>query len=185
MGYLRGGALSLLEPVLEHNRLGLMSLGVLTAVACQLVRDGATATATAEQALGLGRLYDRAGLHRPALGCYERAAGLHGDATLPARCTTDVPTRAEAWQRLLTLVNPPVRLWREAAVALAVHHEHRQRDLLTAQHLARRAFETEGHPRRRRSAEHRLRRLGRKIETARQMARARSGELALRLTDDA
>ena len=184
VAYLRGGALSLLEPVLEHNRLDLVSLGVLTAVVCQLVRDGAPATGSPGQALGLGRLFDKAGLPRRALDCYECAAGVDGDAAPSARCTTEVATRAEAlrrlacsyrrsgrhaeaaetWRRLLTLTSPPVHLWREAAVALAVHHEHRQRDLLTARQLARRAFDAEGDPRHRRSVEHRLRRLGRKIE---------------------
>ena len=44
VGFLRGGDARLLAPVFEHNRLDLISLGVLTGLACRLVRDGAVAT---------------------------------------------------------------------------------------------------------------------------------------------
>ena len=57
----RSGDPRLLAPIVEHNRLDLVSLGVLAGLACQHVRDGATAGTDPEQALGLGRIYERVG----------------------------------------------------------------------------------------------------------------------------
>ena len=55
VAYLRGGDARPLAAVFEHNRLDLVSLGVLAGLGCGLVRDGADATDRASQALGLGR----------------------------------------------------------------------------------------------------------------------------------
>ena len=51
-----------LAAVMEHNRLDLVSLAMLTARASQLLEDGPAAARTAREALGLGRLYERAGM---------------------------------------------------------------------------------------------------------------------------
>ena len=48
--------------VLEHNRLDLLALAMLTARAAQLLDEGAPAARTAREALGLGRLYERGGM---------------------------------------------------------------------------------------------------------------------------
>ena len=71
---------------------------------------------------------------------------------------------AQTWERVLRLPRVPERLRREASVALAVHHEHRVRDLHQAQRFAVTALEAEFKPARRRAVEHRLTRLQRKID---------------------
>jgi len=55
---------------------------------------------------------------------------------------------------------------RDAVQALAVHHEHRDRDLAAAHALAIRALQTERDPRRREAVAHRLARLERKLARA-------------------
>ena len=188
VAYLRDGDARRLAPVLEHNRLDLVSLGVLTGLACQLVRDGADAADRASQALGLGRVYEKVGRHEPAAMCYRlasqfvpnersgvrRAGSASGEIEAAARALGRLAgiyrrqrryaDAAEAWTRLLTLPRVPDRLQREASVALAVHHEHRLRDLGQAQWFATHALEAEPHPARRRAVQHRLTRLRRKID---------------------
>ena len=188
VAYLRDGDAQRLVPVLEHNRLDLVSLGVLTGLACRLVRDGAAATDRASQALGLGRVYEKVGHEESAVTCYRRASRLapaERSGMSPARSVrVDMEARAhalgrlasvyrrqrrysdaaDAWARLLTLPRVPDRLRREASVALAVHHEHRLRDPRQAQWFATHALEAEPHPARRRAVQHRLTRLRRKID---------------------
>ncbi len=188
VGYLRTGDARPLVPVMEHNRLDLVSLGMLTGVACELVRTGATATRDAQQALGLGRVYEKIGQHELAMACYRRAAdvGRTGKTGQPRAALrfTDVEAQAQAlrrlaclcrrqhrhadaadaWGRLLLLPRIRDRLRHEATVALAVHNEHRLRDPLAAWTHARAALEVVQTPGRRRAVERRLWRLGRKIE---------------------
>ena len=67
-----------LAPVLEHNRLDLISLAFLAARVAHLLEHGVEAVESAREALGLGRLYERAGRLVDAKACYARAAGLDG-----------------------------------------------------------------------------------------------------------
>ena len=188
VAYLRDDDARRLAPVLEHNRLDLVSLGVLTGLACRLIRDGAAAADRASQALGLGRVYEKVGRHESAVTCYRRAARFaptERSGMMPAGSSTvDAEARAralgrlasiyrrqrrysdaaDAWARLLALPRVPGRLRREASVALAVHHEHRLRDPRQAQWFAKHALEAEPHPARRRAVQHRLTRLRRKID---------------------
>ena len=90
VAFLRSGDPRLLAQIVEHNRLDLVSLGVLAGLTCQHVRDGATAGTDPEQALGLGRIYERVGWRDATITCYRRAARTDGT---PA-------TRAEALRRL-------------------------------------------------------------------------------------
>jgi hypothetical protein len=57
---------------------------------------------------------------------------------------------------------------REALEALAVHHEHRERDLTRARTLAMRALHAEDDARRRAAVTHRLDRLDRKLGRTRE-----------------
>ena len=141
------------------------------------------------QALGLGRICERAGWCDVTVNCYRRAAGADGSP----------PTRAEAlrrlalhhhrqrnygeaagvWQQMFDMSELSERLRQEASVALAVHHEHRSGDLWVAQRFADRALvAARHHPRRRAAVERRLRRLGRKISERQGMGHGRSGLLA-------
>ena len=65
--------------VLEHNRLDVLSLAMLTARASQLLEEGAPAADTAREALGLGRLYERGGMTQEARACFARAIELDAD----------------------------------------------------------------------------------------------------------
>ena len=84
--FLRSGDPRPLEPVLEHNRLDLVSLAAVTARAARLVSDGADGCPDDGQALALGRIYTRAGAADRAEACYRRAT------TSPSHVV-----RAHAW----------------------------------------------------------------------------------------
>lgn len=133
--FVRGGSAELLEPVLLHNRLDLLSLAALTAHAQQIVSDGREAPPSGATAYGLGAMYERAGWHDSAVACYRAAAEDHWQTRDLRRHATRALARllrrlrrydeaAAAWQRLLDLGGRP-QMMREAREALAVHHEHR------------------------------------------------------------
>jgi len=175
--YVRTGDARRLEAVLEHNRLDLLSLAMLTARAARLLEDGPEASRVAREALGLGQLYERAGLLREARAAFERAAALPAaDATTRAealralavacRRARDYDEAAVAWNRVLEVRGCPASIAREASEALAVHHEHRLRDPLSARSFALTTLRMPVTPARRDALEHRLARLNRKLGDA-------------------
>lgn len=134
--FVRGGPAELLEPVLLHNRLDLLSLAALTAHAQQLVCEGRDCPPSASTAYGLGALYERADWHEAALACYRAVSEDHWQTRELRRHATRALARllrrlrrydeaASAWATLLELGGRP-QLLREAREALAVHHEHRK-----------------------------------------------------------
>ena len=190
--YVRTGRLDRLEPVLEHNRLDLLSLAGLTSRALRLVRDGPDVAETARECVGLGRLYERAGRRDLALRCFAVAAGVEAvlqpgsgppepmshtgsfrdrDAATEAlrwlarglRRERRHAEAAEIWQRLAESDTSHRSARLEAIEALAVHHEHRTRELSVARNLARRALAGDTGPRLQRLLAHRLVRLDRKL----------------------
>jgi uncharacterized protein len=186
--FVRTGDARSLAGVFEHNRLDLLSLALLTARAAQLLEEGPAAARTAREALGLGRLFERGGMMGEAHACYARAAGIDIDsggleASFYHDAMTDSPTRVEAlrafallsrrerrhdeaamaWQCLFDTPGLPTRITREAVEALAVHHEHRLRDPLSARGFALKSLDFQGSPTRRQAIHHRLARLGRKM----------------------
>ena len=182
--YVRSGDARPLAAVLEHNRLDLLSLAIVTARAAQLLEDGPPAAATTREAYGLGRLYERAGRMSDARACFARAAGIEGDLRTDAGAQAEalrayaVLSRRErryeeaalAWRRLLELRSCPSPLVREATEALAIHHEHRVRDLRAARSFALQSLDYPGTTSRRDAVHHRLARLDRKIDAAFQNA---------------
>jgi uncharacterized protein len=144
--YVRSGDARPLEPVLEHNRLDLVSLALLIARASQLLDEGPAAARTAREALGLGRLYERGELFELACSAYRRTLDLSPDAVTRAEALRALAVlsrrmrrfgdAAIAWQQLLLVRPCPPHLIREATEALAVHHEHRIRDLRAARQFA-------------------------------------------------
>jgi hypothetical protein len=64
---------------------------------------------------------------------------------------------------LLDLERCPPRLARTASEALAVHHEHRARDLSAAHAFAQRSATLQTTPSRRQALQHRLARIERKL----------------------
>jgi uncharacterized protein YprB with RNaseH-like and TPR domain len=178
--FLRSGDARPLEPVLEHNRLDLISLAAVAAHAVRLVEQGNAACRDAAEALSLGRLYERAGDAARALECYGRAADDPSAAIdvvaeslyrlgLRLRRDRRFAEAAAVWRRVLDLrqprrglrsaILPP--LHRFAVEALAIHHEHREKDYAGAKELA--LLLVDDGPGSVESARHRLTRLERKI----------------------
>jgi uncharacterized protein YprB with RNaseH-like and TPR domain len=148
--FLRSGDARPLEAVLEHNRLDLISLAAVAAHAVDLVAHGTPRCRDAAEALALGRVYERAGANDRALQCYEHAAA---DRRAPADVVGEALYRrgvrlrrdrrfadaAVAWRGILELKGRSdlVRTVKQYATeALAVHHEHREKDLESARELA-------------------------------------------------
>lgn len=180
--FLRTGDARPLEPVLEHNRLDLVSLAAVTSRALRLAGGGEPACRDGVEALAVGRVLERGGALDRAEACYRRAA--------ESPC---VETRAEAlyrlglgsrragrfedaagWWRQLVAATETVRRrghaldsLREFAIeALAIHQEHRVRNLHAARELALFALNENaenGASRRADGLRHRLARLDRKL----------------------
>ena len=178
--FVRTGDARPLKGVFEHNRLDLLSLGALTTRMLQLVRGGPACARDAREAFGLGRTYARAGLDRRAEDAYGRTIELCAPATigtgssavyiealralaLASRRSRSYHEAAGYWQRMLEVPGCPGRLAREASEALAIHHEHRIRDLQTAKTFALRSLEHERRPAWDEATRHRLARLDRKL----------------------
>jgi uncharacterized protein YprB with RNaseH-like and TPR domain len=174
--YVRTGDARPLAAVFEHNRLDLLALALITAHASQLLDEGPAAARTAREALGLGRLYERGGMTTHAGACYARAVELPADVDTRAdalRAHAVLLRRAQryheaavAWRRILELRHCPPVIVREAMEALAVHHEHRARDLREARHYAIQSLQFNITVPRQRAVQHRLARLDRKLVTA-------------------
>jgi hypothetical protein len=195
--FVRTGDTRPLEPVLEHNRLDLLSLAAITARALALVSEGPSATVDMRECLALGRVYERARQTDRAIHCYRHAAGMSHRLAADAgdisrrrsgwrsspQNETDPDTVVEAlrrlalhyrrsrrhqeaaamWAQILDIEATPRRTTRQAAEALAVHHEHRIRDIEAARRFALRALEVD--PKRQRDIKYRLARLARKASS--------------------
>jgi hypothetical protein len=175
--FVRDGDARPLEAVLEHNRLDLISLAAVMARALTLVAHGPAATANPQECFGLARLYERAGALDNAEAALLRSIDLaqrvgtepelHADGlrrlAWVRRRDDRIHDAAEAWNRLAGLPRCPAAFRREAKEALAIYHEHRSRDLGTARSFVLDVLRDGPLGRRREAAEHRLRRLERKI----------------------
>lgn len=170
--YVRSGDARPLEAVLEHNRLDLIALACVTARAAQMLDEGPASARGAREALGLGQLYERHGLLREARACFVQACAFDADAvriealralaivSRRLRCHDDA---AAAWRQLLESPDCPEPIVREASEALAVHHEHRARNLSAARALTLRSLTCQGTMAKRELLQHRLARLDRKL----------------------
>ena len=174
-GFVRSGDARPLCGVMEHNRQDILSLACLTAHAAQMLEAGPSSATSAREALGMGRLLERAQRLTDAACCFWQGAQLPGDAdaiaenlrgyALAARRGRRHADAADAWRRLLALPECPPSIRREASEALAVHHEHRVRDLTGARQFALQSLQLQVTSRQRQAVEHRLARIGRKLET--------------------
>ena len=173
--YVHAGDARPLTAVFEHNRLDLLSLALVTARAAQLLDEGAVGARTAREAFGMGRLYERGGMMPEAKSCFARATEIEdGDEELRAealrayalvsRRLRQYEDAAAAWRQLLGLPVCPRPIVREASEALAVHLEHRRRDLMSARDFTVRLLGVDDSGTRRQAAEYRLARLDRKLE---------------------
>ena len=74
---------------------------------------------------------------------------------------------AERWRLLLEVPGCPSQMRREATEALAIHHEHRDRDLAAAKMFALKSLETGAGPAWGDAVRHRLARIERKMVSER------------------
>ena len=163
--YVRSGDPRPLAAVLEHNRLDIVSLAMLTARASRLLADGPSAATTPREAFGMGRLYERAGMLDEALACFQRARtvdALRATAVLHRRLRRYEEAVA-AWRELLGMRDCPAGYVREAMEALAVHHEHRARDLEAARRFALQSLRLQATAARQDAVKYRLARIDRKL----------------------
>lgn len=173
--FVRSGDARPLEAVLEHNRLDLISLAAVLARAITLITAGPAVATTAQEAYGLARVYERAGAHENAEASllrtieFAKRVGaepeVHGEALRRLawlrRRTRRPNEAAEAWNELAVLPRCAAALRREAKEALAIHHEHRLKDLQSArQHALDLLTEGVANPAR---LQHRLDRIERKL----------------------
>src|SRR3954469_9622998 len=182
--FLRSGDARPLEPVLEHNRLDLISLAAVSAHAVQLVEEGPGRCRDAAEAVALVKVYERAGCVDRAIDAFRKAADedsasvdVRAEAIyrlgLRLRRDRRYADAADCWRRLLemkdarygrrsTLLDP---LRQYAVEALAIHHEHRERDYEGARELTLQLLEDweDGLPPRTEANRHRLARLEKKI----------------------
>jgi hypothetical protein len=151
--FVRSGDARPLEAVLEHNRLDLLTLAALTARLLHMTRTGPDAISDPREAFALGHVYARAGLGTRACDAFRHAADMTERSTATAAMTVlksdalralaltqrrsrQYADAAQCWRRLLELPGCPPEIAREAAGALAIHHEHRVRDLALARRFA-------------------------------------------------
>jgi uncharacterized protein len=178
--FIRTGDASALGAVLQHNRLDLLSLAALTARLFHVTHHGPDAVRNAREALGLGHVYLRAGLDDRACDAFRRAVDMteRGAVSLVVRIESlrslalslrraRMHAQAAAiWMRLVETPGCPPRVAREASEALAIHHEHRERDLALARTFALRGLELDAQPAWASAVEHRLARIERKMSGA-------------------
>jgi len=177
--YVRTGDARPLGPVLEHNRLDLLSLAALASLVARMIEEGPQAARNAHECLALGRLYERSGAADRATVCYEHAVEGHATAdwrddpivarealrrlAVRHRRERRYDDAAAAWQRLLDASMAQTGVDLEALQALAVHHEHRSKDLQTARALVIRALDGTHDPRLNEALRRRLSRIERKL----------------------
>jgi len=173
--FVRTGDARPLEAVMEHNRLDLISLAAVLARAIVLITRGPSAAITAQEAYGLARVYERGGEFDNAEASllrtieFAKRVGaepeVHGEALRRLAWVRRRDRRpheaAEAWNELAVLPRCAAALRREAKEALAIHHEHRLKDLRSARQHALDLL-AEGIANRAR-VQHRLDRLERKL----------------------
>jgi uncharacterized protein YprB with RNaseH-like and TPR domain len=175
--FLRTADASVIDGVLDHNRHDLLSLAALTAHALWLVQEGPLACREPAELVGLGRLYERAGDGDRALEAYDLAART-GERSVRRAALTRLALllrrrdrfddAAAAWRDVIELCDGHdaglERLARQAVEALAIHHEHRARDLTQARRYAER-LRARSAGRAAQEAAHRLQRIDRKLQT--------------------
>jgi len=178
--YLRTGDLEPLQAVFEHNRLDLLSLAALTAIAAQMADEGPGGVPSPHEALAMGQIYERLGRLEEADTCFSRASGMGGVAwdvnsidpviradalralALHRRRQHRHDDAAAAWRALLES-GAAAEYQQEARRALAIHHEHRARDFGAARRFVEHALASEQDPLEADALRHRLARLDRKL----------------------
>jgi hypothetical protein len=166
--YVRSGDARVMARVFEHNRLDILSLAALAALACQWVDEGRAEDP--RDVLSLARVLERARHDERAIAAYRRAlaaedaghvrqASRHGLATQLKR-RGEHASAAELWEQAAACGDLA------AVRELAMWLEHRRRDharALTVVEDALRCPDTAETAHLRRDLEHRAARLRRKV----------------------
>ncbi|MDQ2808225.1 MAG: ribonuclease H-like domain-containing protein [Chloroflexota bacterium] len=144
--YLRGGPAHALRPVLEHNRLDVLSLLALAGHLGGLLHAPDAAPLECAECYGLGRLYEDLGNYGAAVRLYKRA--LAGVLSAPLRAVT--LQRLTAAHKKLRQHHEALRIWEELVaggttlvfpyIELAKHYEHHTREYAEAVALVERAL---------------------------------------------
>ena len=176
--FVRSGDARPLEGILEHNRLDLLTLAALTARLLHMTRSGPDAVTDPQEALALGHVFARSGFEDRATAAYRRALErcrsprgaydpIRIDAlralALTCRRTRRHDEAASCWSELMATRGCPAPIAREATEALAIHHEHRRRDLAAAKAFALLSLQSGMGGAWTESARHRLSRIERKM----------------------
>ena len=185
--FVRSGDAAPLRTILEHNRLDLLTLAALTARLLHLTRTGPDGARDAREVLALGHVYACAGLDERARAAFRHAIGrcrsprgaydiVRIEAlrrlALACRRARLFEEAAACWSELVEIRGCPPLVEREATAALAIHSEHRRRDLDAAKAFALRTLEIDPGPVWEAAARHRLARLDRKITLQKSEARS-------------
>jgi uncharacterized protein len=182
--FLRTGDMAVVDGVLEHNRHDLISLAALMAQALWLAGEGPLACREPAEQVALGRLYERACRIEEAIDAFELAART-GDAVDARQAYAHLAVlhrrsgrhdqAARAWESLLALVPRGRRrlapIERQAVEALAIHHEHRAKDLEQARQYAE-TLGAAADGRQKSETDRRLTRLARKLARDRETTAA-------------
>ena len=149
--FIRSGDARPLTAILEHNRFDLLTLAALTARLLHIASSGPESVADPREALALGHVYTRGGLdgrgresYRRAIDCCRSPRGAYDPIRIDAlralalacRRARQYEEAAGCWKKLVEMRGCPAPIVREAAEALAIHHEHRVRDLALARTFA-------------------------------------------------
>ena len=130
-----------LAPVLAHNRLDVISLAALLAFCCEWIERGPAGDA--REHYGLARVFERAAAYERSEAHYRRVID-GGEGPLRLRSLRRLALRRKRARDHAAALP----LWEEAARGgdgwalreLAIHHEHRSRDLETARAAVERAL---------------------------------------------
>jgi uncharacterized protein YprB with RNaseH-like and TPR domain len=172
--YIRGGDAFLLGRVFHHNRIDIVSLAALSALACEWVEEGRAEDP--RDMLSLARVLERAAEHERSEAEYRRVleTATPGEASPVRRASL---ARLAARAKMAGDLDAAVRFWGHAAEEgelaafreLAVLHEHYRRDPAQAlaaveAGLARLRVARDAPPRLAHDLEHRRERLTRRLQ---------------------
>lgn len=185
--YLRSGNAQQLQPVFYHNALDIVTLAALVVELARVIgAAGAGAPLPSLDLFSLSRIYERVRATEKSVSTCEQALAAGLPETVETRALWHLASQhkrqrqyelaAELWK---DLASREVELALDALEELAIHYEHRQRDVVTALEFTKSAMErlreqAAAPPQVRRFAR-RLERLERKV--ARTVARSTLGLL--------
>jgi uncharacterized protein YprB with RNaseH-like and TPR domain len=171
--FIRSGDARPLGAVLEHNRVDLLSLAGLSSRLLHLISEGPAEARDGREAFALGRTYARAGMESRAIEGYQRALAMSPrpanrleilkSLALTYRRLRRYEDAAASWREVLETPGCPAPSAREATEALAIHHEHRARDLAAARSFALKSLDQQARPAWNDAVRHRLARIERKM----------------------